>query len=216
MDRRAHARVAVPLDARVQVGGKDALLAVREISRSGIFLYTKEAFGERGAVLRLTLSIIAGIRPLLLDAQIVRVATDPHGVTIGMAMRFVNVPQEDQQTLLEMIERAMTGRGTGPRAYPRIAFLLNVRCKSSSELQGLLRDMGEGGAGLELPQALVEGAEVLVELDLPGRPALQLAGYVTSCERQAEKRFRVGIRFRKMTPVLRAELTDVLRQRYRR
>ena len=133
-----------------------------------------------------------------------------------MAMRFVNVPQEDQQTLLEMIERAMTGRGTGPRAYPRIAFLLNVRCKSSSELQGLLRDMGEGGAGLELPQALVEGAEVLVELDLPGRPALQLAGYVTSCEREAEKRFRVGIRFRKMTPVLRAELTAVLRQRYRR
>ena len=47
-ERRAHARVAVPLDARVRVGERELILQVREISRSGIFLYTKDPLGRLG------------------------------------------------------------------------------------------------------------------------------------------------------------------------
>jgi c-di-GMP-binding flagellar brake protein YcgR len=199
------------------VGERELILQVREISRSGIFVYTKEPLGKLGAVFTLKLSIIAGIRPTTVDGQIVRIAKDAQGATLGTALRFLNVQAPQHNAIIDLIDRAMNGRGTGPRAFPRISYLIEVKCTTTAELQAMLRDIGEGGAGLELYRAVQVGSEVLVELSLgEERSPLQIGGFVTSCEPEKEGKFRAGVRFRKLTNELRDELNRFLRELYRR
>jgi hypothetical protein len=206
--------VAVPLDVRVTVDGKEHILRVREISRSGIFLYTADPVGKLGVVLQLRLSIVAGIRPLTVDAQVVRIARDASGNELGLALRFLHLDAVQEKAILELIDRAMNGRGTGPRAFPRISFQQDVN--SSSGDKPVLRDIGEGGAGLQLKRRVDVGSELHLDLDLGAHGPLQVGTVVTSCQEEAGGLFRVGVRFHRLSAEAREKLGHFLRELYHR
>jgi len=217
-ERRAHARIAVPLDVRVLAGKKELELPARDISRSGIFLFSPNPPGQVGTVITLRLSLTAGIKPVEVKAEIVRVVLDPEdkkGGVLGFGAHFVELTPAKERDLLNLLDRAMLGRGSRRRIYPRVYHLIEVRARSKTELRAILQDIGEGGVGLNLDRSLPVDEEVALEIARGrGEPPLKLQGWVTSCAGAGQGAFRVGLRFSRITQPVRAELQAFLKKLY--
>lgn len=218
-ERRVHARIAVALNARVLVGSEEIQLDVRDVSRGGIFLYSKSPLGKVGEVFKLRLALVADIKPVLIEAKLVRVVKDssrPGGEILGLGMHFVNVSAEQERALVHLLDRSMKGPGTMNRAYPRIYFLLEVACRSKSDFKALMQDIGEGGIGLAVDRQFQRDEEITVEISRQGTTPLKLSGWVTSSEpfpgRPGE--FRIGVRFARLGAA-RGELLALIEKLYR-
>lgn len=217
MEKRAHARVAALVNARVVVGGNEVELPARDISRAGIFLQTKDPVAPIGGRVSLKLALMAGIRPITVNAEIARVAT---GSMTGHGLRFVFEDERAQQAqVLDLIDRAMLGPGIDKRAWPRVYALIPVVCRTSVEIKAVLRDLCEGGAGLYV-QAPVKVNEALT-LEIPrslGQAGMTLEGYACTAEESPAEHgvWRVGVRFTRLAPATRALLLEYLKQQYRR
>jgi c-di-GMP-binding flagellar brake protein YcgR len=217
-ERRAHARIAVPLIVRVLAGKKELELQARDISRSGIFLFSRDPPGQVGTVLTLRLALTAGIKPVEVRAEIVRVVLDPEdkkGGVLGFGAHFVELTPEKEQALLNLLDRAMLGRGSLKRIYPRVYHLIEVKARSKTELRAILQDIGEGGVGLNLERPLQLDEEVALEINRSrGEAALKLQGWVVSCVGTPSGSFRVGLRFGRIPGPMRTELQAFLKKLY--
>jgi hypothetical protein len=216
-ERRAHARIAVPINVRVVIGRQEQELSVRDISRRGIFLYTKQPPAGVGAVLTLKLALTAGIKPLSVQAEVIRIVMDGNRGVLGMAMRFVQQSLHQEEGLLDLLDRAMLGRGTKMRAYPRVYHLIDVVCRTRTQAQALMRDIGEGGLGLTLDRPLGENEEVTVEISRRGDAPLRLQGWAINCEAVPGHpgMYRAGLRFGRIPPNVRRDLQTYLKKLYR-
>lgn len=219
-ERRAHARIAVPIIVRVVDGKKGQELLARDISRSGLFLLSSDPPGQVGTVLTLRLALTAGIKPVEVRAEIVRVVLDPEdrkGGVLGFGAHFVDLSPEQERNLLNLLDRAMLGRGNMRRIYPRVYHLIEIRARSKTELRAVLRDIGEGGVGLTLDRALLIDEEVALEISRgKGEPMLKLQGWVASCVALGSgmTSFRIGLRFGRMSAPVRADLQAFLKKLY--
>jgi len=218
LERRAHARIAVPLNVRLLVGKKEVELAARDVSRSGIFLFSSSPPGQVGTMITLRLSLTAGIKPVEVKAEIVRVVLDPEdkkGGVLGFGAHFVDLTPGKEQDVLNLLDRAMLGRGSRRRIYPRVYHLIEVRARSKTELRAILQDIGEGGVGLNLDRPLLIDEEVALEIARTrGEPVLKLQGLVTSCTGLGQGPFRVGLRFVRVTQPTRVDLQAFLKKLY--
>lgn len=217
-ERRVDARVAVPLNARLLIAGEERELFVRDVSRRGIFLYTSKMLGAPGAIFPLKLALTAGIKTVSLRAEVVRNVPDPKGKRgdlLGVGMRFLDVTPPIEAQLLDLFDRAMMGRGTKMRAFPRVYRILEVTCRTNRDLRGLVRDIGEGGCGLTVEEKVPLHAVVGLALPRRGKSPLNMQGWVVGCETVGTS-YRVGIRFSRLTPEVRAELEEFLKGLFRR
>lgn len=217
MEKRAHARVAALINARVLSAGSENEIPARDISRAGIFLHTKEPLGPIGGRVSLKLALMAGIRPITVNAEIARIAS---GAMSGYGLRFVfeNEPAQRAQ-VIDLIDRAMLGPGIDKRAWPRVYQLVPVICRTRVEIKGVLRDLCEGGAGLYIQAPVNVNDEVTIEIARSlHNPAMALEGYVCAAEPSPVERdvYRVGVRFTRLSPTIRAQLLEFLKQQYRR
>jgi c-di-GMP-binding flagellar brake protein YcgR len=219
-ERRAHARIAVPLNVRVAAGKKELDLSARDVSRSGIFLFSRNPPGEVGTVLQLRLSLAAEIKPVEVRAEIVRVvldAEDEKGAVLGFGAHFVELTPAKERDLVNLLDRAMLGRGSLRRIYPRVYHLIEVRARSKGDLRAILQDIGEGGVGLTLDRSLPIDEEVALEISrAKDEPPLKLQGRVASCAGAGPGAFRVGLRFAKLQGASRDELQAFLKKLYRK
>ena len=220
-EKRAHARIAAPLSARIVVGARETELAVRDVSISGIFLYTRDPPGPVGTLVSLKLAVTAGIKPIPVQGKIVRIVLDPEGkagTILGIGVHFETGSPGQAQSVLELLDRAMLGKGTHNRAFPRICYQLEVTCRTKDEVKALLRDIGEGGVGLTVARAFSKDENIMVEIAAAKGAALRLAGWVVSCESVASKTgsFRIGVRFGRLPPQTRKDLKLFLEALYRR
>lgn len=217
MEKRRHARVAALVNARVLAGGTETEIPARDISRAGIFLQTKAPLGPIGGRVTLKLALMAGIRPITVNAEIARVST---GSMTGTGLRFVFEDEKVQQTqVLELIDRAMLGPGIDKRAWPRVYALVPIICRTKVEIKGVLRDLCEGGAGLWIQGQVAVNEEMTLEIPRSvGQAGMTLDGYVCTADASPVERdvYRVGVRFSRLTPTIRAQLLEFLKQQYRR
>jgi c-di-GMP-binding flagellar brake protein YcgR len=219
-ERRAHARVAVPINVRVVVGAKEIELPVRDISKRGIFLYTKEPPAMVGAPLTLKLAMTAGIKPLTIHAKVVRIVMEADiglTTTLGMALRFVDLDVAGEKSLMDLIDRAMLGNGTKMRAFPRVYHLLEIACKTRRQMRALVRDIGEGGMGMTVDDKISVNEEISLEILRPGEAPLRLTGWAVTAEPITDKpgHTRVGLRFARIPPNIRRDLQAYLKKLYR-
>jgi hypothetical protein len=201
---------------RVVQGTHEFDAPIRDISRRGIFLYVKDPPGRVGTILTLKLSLTAGIRPLTIRAQIVRVVREPPargGGVLGIGLHFHQMTNDQEAQVLGMIERAMLGPGTNKRAFPRVYHLAPVTVWTTEQEKGDLLDIGEGGLGLSLPHEVPMNSDIIVDVAGPGEGSLKLQGWVVSCDR-LDKGFRIGVRFARLSPGLRGELQSFLKRLY--
>ena len=219
-ERRAHARIAVPMSVQVIDGKREQELSVRDVSKSGIFLFSKKPPGEVGTLITLRLSLVAGLKPVEVKAEIVRVVLDAdHGdEVLGFGAHFVEMTPERESALINFLDRAMLGRGSLRRIYPRVYHYVEVRCRTRTELKALVRDIGEGGAGLTVDREMQLDEEISIEISQGALPSLRLRGNVVSCVRGEgpAPSFRIGLRFSHLTMDERAELQAYMKGLYRK
>jgi c-di-GMP-binding flagellar brake protein YcgR len=169
-------------------------------------------------MLTMRLSLTAGIKPVEVKAEIVRVvldAEDEKGGVLGFGAHFVELTPNKEKDLLNLLDRAMLGRGSMRRIYPRVYHLIEVRARSKTELRAILQDIGEGGVGLTLDRTLQIDEEVALEIQrTKAEPALKLQGWVTSCVAAGQGSYRIGLRFGRIPAPVRAELQAFLKKLY--
>jgi c-di-GMP-binding flagellar brake protein YcgR len=169
-------------------------------------------------MISLRLSLTAGIKPVDVKAEIVRVVLDPEdkkGGVLGFGAHFVELSPSKEQDLLNLLDRAMLGRGSMRRIYPRVYHLIEVKARSKTELRAILQDIGEGGVGLNLDRPLQIDEEVALEIARTRADGpLKLQGWVTSCVGTGQGAFRVGLRFARITQPVRADLQAFLKKLY--
>ncbi|MFL5321599.1 MAG: PilZ domain-containing protein [Myxococcaceae bacterium] len=220
LEKRAHARVAALINARVVDAAGETEFPVRDISKGGIFVTAKQPLAPLGGRVQLKLALTAGIRPIMVSAEVARLANvgPDHAKTMGTGLRFLFESDAQQAQIIELMDRSMLGPGTDRRAFPRVYVLLNVLFRTRTEKRTVLRDLSEGGAGLWLENEAQVNEEVSLELARTGHPVLKLDGWVASCEKIAGEPslYRAGVRFSRLTPQLRQELIEFLKQQYRR
>jgi c-di-GMP-binding flagellar brake protein YcgR len=210
----------VPINARVVLGKQEKELEVRDVSRSGIFLYCGDPPGQVGTILMMRLALAAGIKPVELKAEIVRVvidATDKKGRVLGYGAQFVEVNASAQKELLNLLDRAMLGRGSARRIYPRVYQMIEIRARTKTEMKALLHDIGEGGVGLHLDRPLEKDEEVALEVSRgKNAPPMKFQARVVACAPTdgSMTSYRVGLRFAPFTPQIRNELQTFLKKMY--
>lgn len=220
-ERRAHARIAVPIQVRVLLGKNELELEARDVSRSGVFLFTDKPPGQVGTVLQLRLSLLAGIKPVEVKAEMVRIVMDPDrggGAVLGFGAQFVDMGPQKEREILDLLDRAMLGRGTARRIHPRVYQLIEIRCRTRTELKAMLQDIGEGGVGLTLDRSMALDEEVALEIGQGKEPPLKVHGWVVSCvpAGPVPGSYRVGLRFGRLAGPAREELRRYLKRSYRK
>lgn len=220
-ERRAHARIAVPMHVQVLLGKKELSLEVRDVSQSGIFLFTDKPPGQVGTMLQLRMALIAAIKPVHMKAEIVRIVMNPDrndGSVLGFGAHFVEMTPAKEQELLNLLDRAMLGRGSARRIHPRVYQLIEIRCRTKTELKAMLQDIGEGGVGITLDRKLTMNEEVALEIGQGKEPPLKLHGWVVSSTPVGPMpgSYRIGLRFGRLAAPVREELQRYLRRVYRK
>lgn len=217
-ERRTQVRLAAPLNARIVSAGQEVEFPIRDVSVSGIYLFAKVAPAAVGALVTLKLALTAGIKAITLDAEVVRISSDDKGGVRGMALEFQHLTSVQHTQLLDLLDRAMAGKGTASRAFPRVYPLLEIRCRDTSEFRAVLRDIGEGGVGLVVDRNLALDTELQISIDRPHAPPIELKGWPVSIEPVADQPgwFRAGVRFSRLSAELRGELQRLLKALYRR
>jgi c-di-GMP-binding flagellar brake protein YcgR len=202
------------------MGKREVELEVRDVSRSGIFLFCADPPGQVGAVVPVRLALAAGIKPVELKAEIVRVVvdqSDKKGAVLGFAAQFVEMSKATEKELLSLLDRAMLGRGSHRRIYPRVYHLIEIRARTKTELRAMLRDIGEGGVGIHLDRALDPDEQVTLDIARgKSEPPLKMQGWVVSCVATdaSMTSYRVGLRFGPMSATVRNELQSFLKKVY--
>lgn len=217
-ERRTQVRLAVPLNARIVTGTQEVEYSVRDVSMSGIYLFAAAAPAPVGSNVTLKLALTAGIKAITVTAEVLRISGDAKGAVSGVALEFLPVEQAQKAQLLDLLDRAMSGRGTASRAFPRVYPLIEIDCRDVDDFRAVLRDISEGGVGLLVDRKLELNQELELNLQRPPAPPLKVKGWPVSVEAVAEHPgwFRAGIRFSRLAPDVRLELQKLLKGLYRR
>lgn len=218
MEKRAHARVASVVAARVVMGREEVEYPVRDISRGGVFLNAKSAFAPVGGKVQLRLALAGWVRPVTLHAQVTRVAmnTVTHAAATGIGLKFQFESPTQSAAVLDLIDRSMDGPGTEKRAWPRVQVLINATLRGRSELRVQLRDLCEGGAGMIVPEPVGSGDEVTLELARLGKSVLAIKGWIAACDPLPNRGHRAGMKFAALSRDQRAEVLEFLKAQYRK
>ena len=222
IDRRKQARVTIPIQVRVMSPGEpDRLLSVQDISMSGVLVLSPTVFAPVGERVTLQLALAPGVRPVTLQAETVRVVMTPSeggGEVLGLGMQFVDMTGEQLRQLEDLIQRGLLGVGTHERSFPRISCLLDARWMSADQRRVVLRDISEGGLGLQADQPAEMDSLVTVEVLGDESATLRLSGQVVMCQPDASLPgyYNVGLRLVGMAPRVRRELQQFLERLWRR
>jgi hypothetical protein len=114
MSQRQHERVAIDAFVRVQGASREYVFRTRDLSRAGLFLYTKVGHlypFQLGSELEIELYDFDGAVTLRAVVQrIVQPGTpEARKYPAGFAMRFVHIDEKDVKRLDDLIARAARG-----------------------------------------------------------------------------------------------------------
>ncbi len=214
-ERRAHARVAVPLRAKVEAGGKSIEVALRDISKGGAFLYVDRAPANAGEIVKLTVWFPDETTSIALRAEIVRTvpATPAEGGGIlGVGVRFEAPTRIEVEGLERLLTAVLRGAGGDKRASPRISAFLRVRCRTEEMSDAVMRDIGRGGLAMATDRPLGVGDHVEVQVAAPNSAPTSLRGHVVRAEPPAPGSLLrvVGVQFDELSDRSRADLEALL------
>jgi hypothetical protein len=213
-EKRAYPRIVAPATAHLLRGEERLEYPVRDISRSGVFLFTSELPAPLGEPVEVELGLDDAGTPLRLPAEVVRsVAVEgAEGALLGVGLEFVGLTEAQVAGLSELLTRIALGRGGQRRAYPRIACRLEVWCTTQQRRRCLVKDLSRGGAGLWLEDTPELGQPIHLELVATGGQMLQVEGRVVSAESPApgQPYARIGVKFTPLSSEQRDELDRFL------
>ena len=103
-EKRKHIRVA--LDTYIlatltsEKGPQEKMFTSKDMSPEGIFLASKELFPV-GTVLNLAIHAPTSLKPIHVQAEVVRVARDESSQPVGMGLVFIKMAEDDKKEILK-------------------------------------------------------------------------------------------------------------------
>jgi len=213
-ERRAHPRIAAPVRAFVLREEDRFEVPVRNISRTGLFIFTPKPLAEVGDELVLDLQLGDDPPAATVRAEVVHSvpASQEGGGLLGMGLVFAKLTANQQQQIDRLLARLMDGSGGGRRAYPRIAHRLDAWCTTTERMRGVLRDISASGVGLWLEAPCPLGQRITVEIERDRGSPMKLVGKIVSVTTPSAGApfLSVGVQFEPMDEAQKEELQDFL------
>jgi hypothetical protein len=128
------------------------------------------------------------------------------------ATRFVPLNPRQREALLSVLQTLLSGPGGGQRRHPRLAYRLDVRYQSLSELRGMIEDISRGGFAMTVQEPVNKGQEVVLNIpDSAGDDLLTVRARVVHVRASVWGPVgnRLGLEFTEMTAE-RRRLFDAL------
>jgi c-di-GMP-binding flagellar brake protein YcgR len=204
-DRRRFARIEASLDCTLATETETVKAKVVNLSRTGVAVLCGQSL-EVGA--RLTLLIENPKISVGLTGEVVR-KTAIAG-ELGYGVRFDALPPQAEEELVELLRELAAGKGSGRRAFPRIAARVAVICKTRESFEATLSDLSQGGLKVRCPKPVAENMVLELVLGMPGATGLlTLHGDVRHCAPEGQH-FSVGVKFAPVSDEERKAVTNLL------
>lgn len=140
-ERRAKPRIETKV--KVRIGGRenDAETYIGNLSKSGIFLETKEPFAKVGEKLQMQIEIPNSSDSIRVMGKVARIV-GPNRLTEapGMAVQFLKVEARQARLFDRFIDQLLDARGIGSRKFPRAKSQIVVELRSKAMVQKVITD----------------------------------------------------------------------------
>lgn len=181
---------------------------VTNLSKGGAAIFSSLDAAEVGETLTLMLEREEGLIALSLGATVVRKEVKDQRAVYGV--EFAALPPEEESQLGLLLQLLLSTAGTGRRAHPRVATLVEVTCRTEGIFRGWLSDLSKGGLALKSSRDVKPGTPIFVSFGLSGLERLvEVSGEVMSTQ-SVDGAFRLGVKFTPLTPKEQAQVTRTL------
>ena len=177
-DRRRFARIEASLACTIATASETVKAQVVNLSRTGVAVICGHSM-ETGA--KITLLIENSTLTVGLTGEIVRKAAIAGELSYGV--KFDPLPPQADEELVELLRELAAGKGSGRRAFPRVAARVAVICKTRESFEATLSDLSQGGLKVRCPKPVAENMVLELALGMPGATGLlTLHGDVRHCQ----------------------------------
>jgi Tfp pilus assembly protein PilZ len=150
-ERRAKPRIETKV--RVRIGGREneSEVYIGNLSKSGIFLETKEAFAKVGEKIQMQIDVPDSNDSIRVTGKVARVS-GPNRLTEvpGLAVQFLKVEARQARLFDRFLDQLMDARGIGSRRYPRARTQVVVELRSKAMTRKVMTDnLSYGGLFLK-------------------------------------------------------------------
>jgi Tfp pilus assembly protein PilZ len=152
-ERRTKPRIETKV--KVRIGGResDSETYVGNLSKSGVFLETKEPFVKVGEKIQMQLEIPNSNESIRVMGRVARIVR-PNQLTEapGVAISFLRVEARQTKLFDRFIDQLLDVRGIGSRHYPRAKTQVVVELRSKAAARKVVTDnLSYGGLFLKTP-----------------------------------------------------------------
>ncbi len=204
-DRRRFARIEASLECTLATETDTVKAKVVNLSRTGVAVLCGHSL-EPGA--RVTLLIESPERSVGLTGEVVR-KTAIAG-ELGYGVKFDALPPQADEELVELLRQLAQGKGSGRRAFPRVAARVAVICRTREAFEATLADLSQGGLKVRCPKPVAEKMVLELTLGMPGATGLlTLHGDVRHCQPEGQH-FSVGVQFTPVSDEEKKAFTNLL------
>lgn len=196
-ENRKYPRVPARFPVECRIGDKTLRARAAILGGGGIFLELADAPAPGTEVLLRFRP--AKHLPYIKTKAIVRY----HLPGQGVALEFVDLPTEDRQLILRLVEHKKGDR----RKFPRVRLATQVECEAAVMLT-YSRDVSQGGMFVESTTPLPTGSILTLRFNLDNQTSVAAKAVVT----YQVKKFGMGVQFLDLTPEHRKSIEDYVAQ----
>lgn len=219
-ERRSKPRIETKV--RVRIGGRenDSESFIGNLSKSGIFLETKEPFAKIGEKIQMQIEIPSSNDSVRVTGRVARVA-GPNRLTEtpGIAVQFLKVEARQARLFDRFLDQLLDARGIGSRRYPRAKTQIVVELRSKAMVRKVISDnLSYGGLFLKTPiNSFALGDRLSVVLVHPTSKRRFAADVEVVHLRKGESGIRkdfiegIGVQFIDLTPARREDMAIFLK-----
>lgn len=191
--RRKHARIEASIVCNMATAAAVFDSVVTNISKGGAAILASLTAAEVGETVTLMLEREEGLIALSLGATVVRKDEQHQRAVYGL--EFAPLPPEEESQLDLLLQLILSAGGSGRRAHPRVATLVEVTCRTEEIFRGWLRDLSKGGLALKSVRDVPLGNPITVSFGVLGLERLvEVSGDVVTSQ-ATEGGFRLGVKF---------------------
>ncbi|MFH1263500.1 MAG: PilZ domain-containing protein [Pseudomonadota bacterium] len=219
-ERRVKPRVETKI--RVRIGGfeGESETFTGNLSKSGIFLETKEPFAKIGEKLQMQIEIPHSGETIRVTAKVARiVAPNRLTETPGMGFHFLKIEARQARLFDKFIDQLLDARGIGSRRYPRARTQLVIEIRSKAMARKVITDnLSYGGLFLKTSiEGFALGDRLAIVLVHPTSKRKFAADVEVVHLRKGESGIRkdfmegIGVQFIDLTPARREDMAIFLK-----
>jgi c-di-GMP-binding flagellar brake protein YcgR len=207
-EQRKYARIESSIVCSVASATEAFEAVVANLSKSGAAIIGPDGVGV-GESLTVMLERAQGLVTVSLPCTVVR--KEERGERVLYGVEFEQLPPDDEERLVSLLQSLAAGRGQGRRTHPRVGVRVEVVCRTETIFRTKVHDLSRGGLSLKSGKPLPPGSAISVSYGMANIQGLvEVSGEVVSSQPAEGGGFRVGVRFDPLSAEEQAQVNYTL------